>query len=61
MKHQPKAGIRPLTVHCPACAALAINNVACHETGCHLAKYPWKREGTKLVPDPHFVGEDDDA
>ena len=48
---QPKAGVIPLTVRCPQCDALAINNVACHETGCQLSRYPWKREGNTLVPD----------
>ena len=47
---RPRAGAVPLHVHCPQCAALAINNVACHETGCPLARYAWKREGDNLVP-----------
>ncbi len=28
-------------VFCPQCVAVAINGVACHETGCPLSKRPW--------------------
>ena len=48
---QPQAGAVPLHVRCPQCDALAINNVACHETGCPLCRYAWKRSGNNLVPD----------
>lgn len=55
---QPRAGAIPLHVHCPQCDALAINNVACHETGCPLSRYPWKRVGNELVPDTETQRED---
>lgn len=32
-------------VYCPRCEALAINNTACHETGCPNSKQKWEKRG----------------